>query len=95
MQIIRKAPEKSEVSQQTEKIISAVREGGDKALLDLTNRFDGTHFGNAGNLFVSSNEVKRAFSKIKPSEVNALKQQLRQIRALSKMQMERFEEKDA
>jgi histidinol dehydrogenase len=90
---LRSDPERMDVSSQTEKILSQVREGGNKTLLELTNRFDGTDLTDENKLFATSGEFKEAYSRLKPSEIGALRQQLLQIRALSKNQLERFQEK--
>ena len=62
--------EKSSVEQVVRDILSAVRAGGDAAVLDYTERFDGYR---PASLRVSPDAVKAAYSKVEPETVANLK----------------------
>ena len=57
------------LSQQVENILSNVRENGDKALFDLTEKFDGVKL---TTLRVSSAQVKAAKSRLTAARLNAI-----------------------
>ncbi|MEM1531014.1 MAG: histidinol dehydrogenase [Candidatus Bathyarchaeia archaeon] len=65
-----------------EKIIREVRERGDKALIDLTEKFDGTRL-TVERLRVSREEIKDAYSIVGEEQISAIK--------LARDRVERFE----
>jgi len=65
---------------------------GDDELLRLTRKFDSSQISRVEDLVVTSEEIKKAFSKIDPTSLRALKKSAQQIRAISKNQMSRFRE---
>ncbi|MDA4112321.1 MAG: histidinol dehydrogenase [Thaumarchaeota archaeon] len=89
---IRNNPENNELPLQVAKIIRDVRENGDEALVSLTNKYDGTNFTETKELIVTPEEIRAAYSRLSSSELRAIKQEMRQILALSKNQMKRFQE---
>ena len=80
----------SDLSDAVSKILSLVRKGGDEALIKLANKFDGSNFRSAADLFVSKGEFELAFSKVRPQDVRALEKSYEQVRWLAKKQMQRF-----
>ncbi|MGD8543917.1 MAG: histidinol dehydrogenase, partial [Candidatus Bathyarchaeota archaeon] len=62
----------SSVSSSVREIIEAVRKEGDKAVLRYTEKFDNTSL-TQQRLRVVKNEVKKAYKKLKRSQIIALK----------------------
>ncbi|MGI0080498.1 MAG: histidinol dehydrogenase [Nitrososphaerales archaeon] len=81
------------VSSTVSEILSLVSDLGDEALIKLANKFDGSNFKSGVNLFVTREEFSRAYSKVKPQHVLALKKSREQIKWLAAKQMQRFKAK--
>lgn len=67
-------------------IISAVRENGDKALFELTEKFDGIKL-NAENIRVTDDEIKAAYEKVSPELLGALRRAKANIENYHKKQL--------
>jgi histidinol dehydrogenase len=89
---LRNNDEATEISSKVSEIIEDVRRRGDKDLLRLTRKFDTKDILQVGDLEVTENETRKAFSKIDLASLNALKKATQQIRSFSKFQMSRFRE---
>jgi len=76
--------EKASVEQVVRDILSAVRAGGDAAVLDYTEKFDGYR---PATLRVSPDAVKAAYSKVEPETVANLKFAADRIRAFAERQL--------
>lgn len=64
----------AELANRVDDIIAAVREDGDAALLELTNKLDQTQFLRPGDFCVGSNELAEALQSLPAIERNALEQ---------------------
>lgn len=69
------------------KIIQDVRKDGDKAIIDLCNKFDGTNFKTAKDLLVSKAEFNQAKKNIDKKVVNALELAFERIHDYHKLQL--------
>ena len=67
-------------------IIYAVRENGDKALFELTEKFDGIKL-NAENIRVTDDEIKAAYEKVSPELLGALRRAKANIENYHKKQL--------
>ena len=63
----------SEVAQTVDDIIANIRDTGDKALVDYTNRFDRMNAQNMGELSINTATLKEAFDTLDEQEKTALK----------------------
>lgn len=61
------------VERRCDKIIKRVREGGDKALMELTKRYDGWKPRNPNDLVVSDKEIKKAMKSVSKEDKKAIK----------------------
>ncbi len=84
----RQAPKSLEYKQEAnvKQIISDVRQRGDSAIFELTEKFDGVKL---STLEVKPAQVKAAYRKVKPELVDALKLAAERIGNFHKMQKER------
>ena len=84
----RQAPKDLEYKQEAavRQIINDVRHRGDKALFELTEKFDGAKL---KKLEVNSAQIKAAYKKVSPELVNALKLAAQRIANFHQMQKER------
>jgi histidinol dehydrogenase len=83
----RQPPKNLEYKQETavKKIIDDVRQRGDTALLQLTEKFDGVKL---SALEVNSAKIKAAYKKASPELINALKLAAGRIRSFHQMQIQ-------
>ena len=72
------------VSDAVAKIISDVRAGGDKALLDCTERFDGVKL---SSVAVTRAEIDEAYDTVEPAFLDVLREAAENIRAFHKKQV--------
>ena len=72
------------VSDAVAKIISGVRAGGDKALLDCTERFDGVKL---SSVAVTRGEIDEAYDTVEPAFLDVLREAAENIRAFHKKQV--------
>jgi histidinol dehydrogenase len=79
----------SSVSSSVREIIEAVRKEGDKAVLRYTEKFDNTSL-TQQRLRVAQNEVKKAYKKMKRSQITALKKAAINIARFHAEQIEDF-----
>ena len=63
----------SEISSQVASIISSVKTNGDKAIIDICNRFDGSKFTKSEDLLVSNSEIDEALKNLDPEVFSALR----------------------
>ncbi|MEM0449595.1 MAG: histidinol dehydrogenase [Methanomassiliicoccales archaeon] len=82
----RRRGELANVRQAVENIIEAVRNRGDDALLELTERFDGVSL---DSLKVCSEEIKAAYERVDESLVKALKEASDRIRRFHSLQYQK------
>ncbi|MCX6003926.1 MAG: histidinol dehydrogenase [Chloroflexi bacterium] len=84
----RQSPKNLEYKQEAavKKIIDDVRQRGDTALLQLTEKFDGVKL---SALEVKSAKIKAAYKKASPELINALKLAAERIRSFHQMQIQR------
>jgi len=73
---------------QVQKIVANVCRGGDRALLDYTQRFDGVRL-KSGQLRVSDVEFRRAYQSVDAATVKAIRAAAEAIRKFHAMQMPR------
>jgi len=78
-----------EVAETVGGVVQAVRERGDAALLELTERFDGVRWDEAGRLVVSGIEREEAGSGIGEREREAIRLSLSNVTAFAKRSMRR------
>lgn len=67
-------------------IIADVRQNGDQAVINYTNRFDQTAFSHAGELELSQEALKAAWNQLPPDQAQALKTAAERIRAYAEHQ---------
>lgn len=67
-------------------ILQSVRERGDEALIELTEKFDGVHL-DVGALIVGQEEVEKAAASVPAELTQALEEAERRIRAVAQNQM--------
>lgn len=70
----------SEYRAQVEEILARVRQEGDAAVLELTNRFDQTAANSMEDLEISPREMKAALDRIDPLVVEALETSIERVR---------------
>jgi histidinol dehydrogenase len=78
-------------------IIRQVRESGDQAVIDLTNRFDRVALSTFDDLVLSPEQLKQARDRITPEQLQALQHAADRIRAYAEHQMMnswQYEEED-
>ncbi len=78
---------KGDVVKAVEEILSAVRTGGDEALLEYTGRFDKVEL-DAGSMKVSSQEMKEAYDLLDPSMLDVIRKSRANIEAFHEKQKE-------
>lgn len=76
-----------EVGEVVEEALSAVREGGDEALRELSLRYDGFA---REDFFLSEEEVRAAFGSVDPSTVEAISVSIERVRRFHEAQMSLF-----
>jgi len=87
---LRSSKDSSEISSRVSEIIDLIRRKGDEELLRLTKKFDSSSISRAGDLVVTEEVTRKAFSRIDSTSLSALKKAAQQIRAFSRNQMSRF-----
>ena len=83
-EIFARVSPKVDVAAAVSDIIENVKENGDKALLELTKKFDGAEL-NA--LLVSQEEIDEAFDRVEPEFLAVLRQAAENIRAFHSRQV--------
>ncbi len=86
-----------EVHQQVLEIISNVREQGDQAIIEYTNRFDQCLFSSGSELELDYDKLKSAWQNLDPDQANALQTAAERIRKYAekqKMQSWQYQEQD-
>ncbi len=86
-----------ELHQQVLEIISTVREQGDQAVVDYTNRFDQCHFSSSSELELGHDKLKAAWKKLDPDKAQALRTAAERIRSYAekqKMQSWQYQEEN-
>ena len=73
-----------ELSARVREILAAVRTGGDKALLDFTERFDGVR---PGSLRVGKDEVEAALRQVEPAVLEAMREAIARLELFHKAQL--------
>jgi histidinol dehydrogenase len=68
-----------EIAKKVEEIIALTRKEGDKALIDLSNKFDKTSFKKADDFVVRENEIKLAEKEVSKEVKNALNKAFKRI----------------
>ncbi|GAG33865.1 unnamed protein product, partial [marine sediment metagenome] len=76
----------SSIESSVRKIISNVKEQGDKALLQYTEKFDKVRLP-ASKLKVDKREIKEAYKKLKKSQISALRKAADNIASFHKKQL--------
>ncbi|MGI0090136.1 MAG: histidinol dehydrogenase [Nitrososphaerales archaeon] len=84
------SPEDESAVRRTGDIINRVRVGGDKALVELTRKFDSPSIKTVEDLRVSRQEIEKAHSRLDPAQADVLKLVSKQIASLARQQMVRF-----
>lgn len=85
------------VHQRVLEIIADIRQRGDAALLEYTNRFDGTQFTDAAELELSKSVLQQAWDSLPDEQAQALQTAAERVRAYAehqKMQSWQFSEAD-
>jgi len=76
----------SAIEASVKKIVNAVREQGDKALLRYTEKFDKVRL-TASTLKVDAKEIKEAYKKLEKSQISALRKAAENIASFHKKQL--------
>ncbi len=76
----------STISSSVRRIIEDVKEEGDKALLQYTEKFDKVRL-SASKLKVEAREIKKAYKKLEKSQINALRKAAANIASFHKEQL--------
>ena len=76
----------AEVEQVVARILDDVRQRGDAAVLDYSNRFDGLNATSVGALELSQAELKSAFDALSAAQRNALQAAARRVRSYHEAQ---------
>ena len=76
----------AEVEHVVAQILDAVRQRGDAAVLDYSNRFDGLNVTSVGALELSQAELKSAFDALPAAQRNALQAAARRVRSYHEAQ---------
>ena len=91
------ASEDLEIQHRVLEIIANVRQNGDHALIDYTNRFDGTDFKTGAELALSPAALQQAWDSLPAEQAQALQAAANRVRAYAehqKMQSWQFTEAD-
>ncbi len=75
-----------EVNQRVSDILQSVRRDGDKALLELTQRYDGLELASAAELEVPATRLRQAYDAVSPAQRDALEQAAARIRSYAERQ---------
>ncbi len=75
-----------EVHKQVLDIISKVRQNGDKAVIEYSNRFDQCHYKKASDLELSKNALQQAWDSLPAGKADALQTAANRIRAYAEEQ---------
>lgn len=74
-----------EYEESVRKILDDVKENGDQALFEYTEKFDGAHIG-AANILVTEAEIKEAYNKVDPGLIDIIRKALDNIRTYHEKQ---------
>lgn len=74
-----------EYEESVRKILDDVKENGDQALFEYTEKFDGAHIG-AANILVTEAEIKEAYNKVDPGLIDIIRKALSNIRSYHEKQ---------
>ncbi len=77
----------SKIQNQVNKIIDNVKANGDISLVDYVTKFDGYKLNNIKNIFVTKNEIKKAYSYVSKEQIISLKKSIKRIREFAKKQL--------
>ena len=82
-------PEESheEIREQVRNILDAVKREGDKAVVDLTNRFDGVNATEASDLEVDSRALAAAVERVDPLVLEALNESISRVKTYHERQL--------
>lgn len=83
-EIFTRANLSAKVEDTVAEIIKTVRQNGDKALINYTEKFDGAKI---ENLLIGEEEIEEAFKKVEPEFVEILKKAAKNIRAFHSRQV--------
>lgn len=75
------------VGKQVEEIIAKTQKSGDKALIELSNKFDKTNFKKAADILVSAQEIKQAEKDLSKEVKSALKTAFKRIKLYHQKQL--------
>ena len=75
-----------EVNQRVSDILQSVRRDGDKALLELTQRYDGLELASAAELEVPATRLRQAYDAVSLAQRDALEQAAARIRSYAERQ---------
>jgi histidinol dehydrogenase len=70
----------SEVNVEVERIVSYVKEKGDEALIDLSNRFDGAQFSSSRDLKVREEELENSLKEVREDFIEAIKKAIKNVK---------------
>ncbi len=76
-----------EVSAKVKQVIKEVKTGGDRSLVELTNRFDGRSVNEIADLIVEPSRLQQAFNDLDPLIANALKLSFERIERYHQQQL--------
>lgn len=69
-------------------ILEDIKKEGDRALLEYTNRFDGTDYRAIDEVIVSKDEIKQAYTFVSPGLLNAMELSVENIRRYHERQLQ-------
>src|SRR5690606_11460055 len=69
-------------------ILEDIKKEGDRALLEYTNRFDGTDYRAIDEIIVSKDEIKQAYTFVSPGLLNAMELSVENIRRYHERQLQ-------
>lgn len=75
-----------EIKKKIKPVLDDVKKNGDKALIKYTKQFDNVDLGRTG-IRVNREEIKEAYSNVKPEVVNAIKEQVKYARKFHEAQL--------
>ncbi len=70
----------TDVAQTVDAIIANIRQNGDQALIDYTNKFDGMNVSDISSLTVDQSALKKAFDSLSKKEKSALQSAADRVR---------------
>jgi histidinol dehydrogenase len=77
----------TKTNEQVLKILNLVKNDGDKAIIEICNKFDNANFKNPQDLLVSQKEIDESIDKINPELLQALKLSYQRILSYHKKQL--------